>query len=96
MDSFKDSNPHQEMFADVVRALTKQVSRKRPSFWTWLEDNEPFLALEILNAQGEIAMMYKNREHVDIKEFGDYISKHYWNNFKEGMKRYDKRKTEND
>lgn len=85
------NDPYQEMFADVIRALHRKA-KGRENLIQWLEEHEPFLAIEIAKAQETISSMYKNRERVTLEEFGDFIKKHYWENFKEGIKRYDKRK----
>jgi hypothetical protein len=87
------NDPYHGMFTDVVRALSRKAKGKE-GFVAWLEERETFIAMEIAKAQDTIASMYKDRERITLDEFGDFIKKHYWENFKEGIRRYDQRPKE--
>ena len=87
------NDPYQEMFSDVLRALSRK-SKSRPGLYRWMVEHEPFLIMGIEEAQAKIATMYKGKGAVTLEEFGDFIKIHFWNKFKEGIARYDKRTQE--
>lgn len=85
------SDPYCGMFQDVMKALVKKVG-KRTDLISWLAEHETFLSDKIYQGQEMISEAYKNKENITLEEFGHIIKKNFWDQIKEGIKKYDANK----
>lgn len=85
------SDPYCGMFQDVMKALLKKVG-KRTNLMPWLAEHETFLRDKIDKGQEMISEAYKDRENITLEEFGHIIKNNFWDQIKEGIKRYDANK----